>query len=76
MAGAALEVALEIARLEHGLESSAVPLTIIGMGKAGARELNYLSDVDVITSPRHLPAQTLKKYCRAPRSSPGIPPDI
>jgi len=48
MAGAALEVALEIARLEHGLESSLVPLTIIGMGKAGARELNYLSDVDVI----------------------------
>jgi glutamate-ammonia-ligase adenylyltransferase len=25
-----------------------VPLAIIGMGKAGARELNYLSDVDVI----------------------------
>ena len=48
MAGAALEVALEIARRDHGLEASAVPLTIMGMGKAGARELNYLSDVDVI----------------------------
>jgi glutamate-ammonia-ligase adenylyltransferase len=48
MAAAALEVALEIARVEHGLPANEVPLSIIGMGKAGARELNYLSDVDVI----------------------------
>ena len=48
MAAAALEVALDIARVEHGLPATEVPLAIIGMGKAGARELNYLSDVDVI----------------------------
>ena len=48
LAGAALETALNIARLTHGLAADRVPLSIIGMGKAGARELNYLSDVDVI----------------------------
>jgi glutamate-ammonia-ligase adenylyltransferase len=48
MASAALEVALDIARREHGLAAADVPLAVIGMGKAGARELNYLSDVDVI----------------------------
>ncbi len=48
LADAALEVALSIARRELGLWEADVPLAIIGMGKAGARELNYLSDVDVI----------------------------
>jgi glutamate-ammonia-ligase adenylyltransferase len=52
-AGAALEASLAVARARV---SSAFPaedvartqLAIIGMGKAGARELNYVSDVDVI----------------------------
>lgn len=48
LAGAVLDVALELARREHGIAAEAAPLSIIGMGKAGARELNYLSDVDVI----------------------------
>jgi len=48
LADAALEVALSIARTELGLSDAEVPLAIIGMGKAGATELNYLSDVDVI----------------------------
>ena len=48
LAGAVLDVALELARREHGIAGDAAPLSIIGMGKAGARELNYLSDVDVI----------------------------
>jgi glutamate-ammonia-ligase adenylyltransferase len=48
MAGAVLDVSLEIARRAHSLGSEDVPLAIIGMGKAGATELNYLSDVDVI----------------------------
>lgn len=48
MAGAALDVALELARKQKGIPVDAAPLSIIGMGKAGARELNYLSDVDVI----------------------------
>jgi glutamate-ammonia-ligase adenylyltransferase len=52
-AGAALEASLAVARsrlrgsiAEH--EIAAVRFAIIGMGKAGARELNYVSDVDVI----------------------------
>jgi len=46
LAGAALDASLLIARTAAG--GDATPLAIIGMGKAGARELNYLSDVDVI----------------------------
>ncbi|MHC9044178.1 bifunctional [glutamine synthetase] adenylyltransferase/[glutamine synthetase]-adenylyl-L-tyrosine phosphorylase [Microbacterium saperdae] len=52
-AGAALEASLAVARAR--LEGSApheqiaaTRLAIIGMGKSGARELNYVSDVDVI----------------------------
>ncbi|MCK2027505.1 bifunctional [glutamine synthetase] adenylyltransferase/[glutamine synthetase]-adenylyl-L-tyrosine phosphorylase [Microbacterium sp. SSW1-47] len=53
LAGAALEAALAVARARlrastgHD-ELAATRLAIIGMGKAGARELNYVSDVDVI----------------------------
>src|SRR6185437_3090054 len=47
LAGAALEAGLAIARTEHP-ESADVRLAVIGMGKCGARELNYISDVDVI----------------------------
>lgn len=53
IAGATLECGLQIAKSE--LKSSfgeeeiaAVDFAIIAMGKCGARELNYLSDVDVI----------------------------
>jgi [glutamine synthetase] adenylyltransferase / [glutamine synthetase]-adenylyl-L-tyrosine phosphorylase len=46
LAGAALDASLAVARAAAG--GDATPLAIIGMGKAGARELNYLSDVDVI----------------------------
>ncbi|MFB9470969.1 bifunctional [glutamine synthetase] adenylyltransferase/[glutamine synthetase]-adenylyl-L-tyrosine phosphorylase [Nonomuraea salmonea] len=46
LAGAALEAALAVARTEVGAED--VRLAVIGMGKCGARELNYISDVDVI----------------------------
>lgn len=51
LAGAALDVSLDIARRTSRFPADEVaqtPLAIIGMGKAGARELNYLSDVDVI----------------------------
>ena len=53
VAGAALEAALAVSRAELAAsypagEISAVKLAVIGMGKAGARELNYISDVDVI----------------------------
>ncbi|WP_426592296.1 bifunctional [glutamine synthetase] adenylyltransferase/[glutamine synthetase]-adenylyl-L-tyrosine phosphorylase [Cellulomonas sp. McL0617] len=48
LAAAALEASLAIARADlpdHGL---GVRLAVIGMGKCGGRELNYVSDVDVI----------------------------
>lgn len=55
IAGAALDAALRLARFEmtaEGKYSQAevddTRLAIIGMGKCGARELNYVSDVDVI----------------------------
>jgi glutamate-ammonia-ligase adenylyltransferase len=51
LAGAALDAALDVARRTVKFpadEVAATPLAIIGMGKSGARELNYLSDVDVI----------------------------
>ena len=48
LAGAALEAALVIAQDELGPDASAARLSVIGMGKSGGRELNYISDVDVI----------------------------
>jgi [glutamine synthetase] adenylyltransferase / [glutamine synthetase]-adenylyl-L-tyrosine phosphorylase len=48
IAGAALEAALAIARAELPGDSVPGRLAIIAMGKCGARELNYASDIDVI----------------------------
>jgi glutamate-ammonia-ligase adenylyltransferase len=51
LAGAALDAALQVARRFTSYPEEDVArtrLAIIGMGKAGARELNYVSDVDVI----------------------------
>ncbi|MER7795721.1 bifunctional [glutamine synthetase] adenylyltransferase/[glutamine synthetase]-adenylyl-L-tyrosine phosphorylase [Microbacterium sp. NPDC096154] len=54
-AGAALEASLAVSRTKVAAaggfsreEVSQTRLAIIGMGKSGARELNYVSDVDVI----------------------------
>ena len=53
LAGAALEAALAVSRAELAAsypaeDVSRVRLAVIAMGKCGARELNYISDVDVI----------------------------
>jgi glutamate-ammonia-ligase adenylyltransferase len=51
LAGAALDASLDVARRSTRFAASDVAntrLAIIGMGKSGARELNYVSDVDVI----------------------------
>ncbi len=53
LAGAAIDAALAVARAEAAelfpaAELASTRLAVIGMGKAGARELNYVSDVDVI----------------------------
>jgi glutamate-ammonia-ligase adenylyltransferase len=51
LAGAALDASLALARRDVSFPAdqvAATRLAIMGMGKAGARELNYVSDVDVI----------------------------
>lgn len=51
LAGAALDASLVVARRDVRFPAADVErtrLAIIGMGKSGARELNYVSDVDVI----------------------------
>jgi glutamate-ammonia-ligase adenylyltransferase len=48
LACAALEAALHIARDEVDGDASRCRLAVIGLGKCGGRELNYVSDVDVL----------------------------
>src|SRR5665648_505288 len=48
LAAAALEAALVIARDEVGPAADTCRFAVIGMGKCGGGELNYVSDVDVI----------------------------
>ena len=58
LAGATINAGLQLARMELGNSANAVSfpenelsltkIAVIGMGKCGARELNYISDVDVI----------------------------
>jgi glutamate-ammonia-ligase adenylyltransferase len=45
LAEATLAAALHVARAEHPTDAR---LAVIGMGKCGGRELNYVSDVDVV----------------------------
>ena len=47
LAGAAVEAALAIARAELDPQAR-VRMAVVAMGKCGARELNYVSDVDVV----------------------------
>ena len=60
LADAALEAGLMIARAGIGPRADAVALAVIAMGKTGARELNYVSDVDVV-------------YVVGPAAPPGGP---
>lgn len=48
LAAAALDAALAIARSEISPQTSPVRLAVIGLGKCGGHELNYVSDVDVV----------------------------
>jgi glutamate-ammonia-ligase adenylyltransferase len=48
LASAALEAGLAIARTDLGEQADLCRLAVIGMGKCGGRELNYVSDVDVV----------------------------
>jgi [glutamine synthetase] adenylyltransferase / [glutamine synthetase]-adenylyl-L-tyrosine phosphorylase len=48
LAEAALEAGLAVASEEYGPDAADTRLAIIGMGKTGGGELNYVSDVDVV----------------------------
>jgi len=48
LAAAALDAGLAVARAELGPDATPCRLAVIGMGKCGGRELNYISDVDVV----------------------------
>ncbi|HSA52331.1 MAG TPA: bifunctional glutamine-synthetase adenylyltransferase/deadenyltransferase, partial [Yinghuangia sp.] len=48
LAGATLDAALDVAGRELPAEAAECRLAVIGMGKCGGRELNYVSDVDVV----------------------------
>ncbi|WP_017572669.1 bifunctional [glutamine synthetase] adenylyltransferase/[glutamine synthetase]-adenylyl-L-tyrosine phosphorylase, partial [Nocardiopsis halotolerans] len=48
LAAALLDAALAVARAEHPGDAELCRLAVIGMGKCGGRELNYVSDVDVV----------------------------
>ncbi|MFF4405693.1 bifunctional [glutamine synthetase] adenylyltransferase/[glutamine synthetase]-adenylyl-L-tyrosine phosphorylase [Streptomyces sp. NPDC001404] len=48
LATATLRAALRIACEEHPDDDAACRLAVIGMGKCGGQELNYVSDVDVV----------------------------
>ncbi|MER8182688.1 bifunctional [glutamine synthetase] adenylyltransferase/[glutamine synthetase]-adenylyl-L-tyrosine phosphorylase [Kitasatospora sp. NPDC094015] len=48
LAGATLQTALDIAADEDQEAAADCRLAVIGLGKCGGRELNYVSDVDVI----------------------------
>ena len=48
LADAALEAALAVARGQVGAEALGCRLAVVALGKCGGRELNYVSDVDVL----------------------------
>jgi glutamate-ammonia-ligase adenylyltransferase len=48
LADATLEAALAIARAKAGEPGLLTRLAVVGLGKCGAQELNYVSDVDVL----------------------------
>lgn len=48
LAASLLDAALAVARAESPEDAELCRLAVIGMGKCGGRELNYVSDVDVV----------------------------
>lgn len=88
LAAAALEAALALARAELDDHGASVRLAVIGMGKTGGRELNYVSDVDVVYVAEPVEgadeaealaagtrlATALARACAAPSGEPALWP--
>ncbi|MHB1288099.1 bifunctional [glutamine synthetase] adenylyltransferase/[glutamine synthetase]-adenylyl-L-tyrosine phosphorylase, partial [Georgenia sp.] len=86
----ALDAALAVARADQPDGARGVRLAILGMGKTGGRELNYISDVDVVYVCEPAPgsgldehealdvgarlAGTLAQACSAPGPEPALWP--
>lgn len=82
LADAAIETALAVARMQHDPHGK-IRLSVIALGKTGARELNYISDVDVMfltaddadeeeIAVASAMARTLSTCCSAPSSEPPL----
>lgn len=88
LAAAALEAGLALARAELDDHGRSVRLAVIGMGKTGGRELNYVSDVDVVYVAEPAPgadeaealaagtrlATALARACAGPSGEPELWP--
>lgn len=88
LAAAALEASLALARAELDDHGASVRLAVIGMGKTGGRELNYVSDVDVVYVAEPVDgadeaealaagtrlATALARACAAPSGEPALWP--
>jgi glutamate-ammonia-ligase adenylyltransferase len=86
LADATLEAALAIGRAEHPDAASLARIAVIALGKCGGRELNYISDVDVVYVVEPVEgvdetealragtrlAQSLMRACNAPTSEGSI----
>jgi glutamate-ammonia-ligase adenylyltransferase len=61
LADACLEAALVVATGESGYDPPPMRMAVLGMGKLGGSELNYVSDIDVL-------------FCHEPVSGPSPRP--
>ncbi|MCT2358081.1 bifunctional [glutamine synthetase] adenylyltransferase/[glutamine synthetase]-adenylyl-L-tyrosine phosphorylase [Brevibacterium casei] len=82
LASAAMEAGLSIARAELDPEAD-VRMAVIALGKTGARELNYVSDVDVVfvlasesTDAQRRLATEVAQRMRSILSDPGAEPAL
>ena len=81
LADAAIEGALAIARAKHD-PGATVALSVIALGKTGAKELNYISDVDVMfvaeaaSSEQIAIATEMAKTISVCCSAPGFEPPL
>ncbi|MDD9206473.1 bifunctional [glutamine synthetase] adenylyltransferase/[glutamine synthetase]-adenylyl-L-tyrosine phosphorylase, partial [Georgenia sp. 10Sc9-8] len=90
IAAAALDAALAVVRAEVPDHARDVRLAVLGMGKTGGRELNYISDVDVVYVVAPAPgtdveesalvaagsrlASSLTRACAGPGAEPALWP--
>jgi len=65
LADACLEAALVVATAESGYQEPPLRLAVLGMGKLGGGELNYVSDVDVLFCHEPLPGAEAEAAARA-----------